>query len=156
MNCGIITVVMGIILSIMGNFLSTAQKHNRKNFAHNRPGPTREVITTFSQKWWILMVWKMRSQCPTVWHNKIFHTFFPKRMASPNCLSTHCIPRLFTVTWTTLLQPYNRSTGFHLGDSISKDYYDFAQLANSILEISTLLLNEHHSLKINWEIQHPS
>ena len=24
----------------MGNFLSTAQKHNRQNFEHNRPGPT--------------------------------------------------------------------------------------------------------------------
>ena len=28
-NCGIIAVVMGIILSIIGNFLSIAQKHNR-------------------------------------------------------------------------------------------------------------------------------
>ena len=27
MNCGIIAVVMNIILNIMGNFLSTAQKH---------------------------------------------------------------------------------------------------------------------------------
>ena len=40
MNCGIIAVVMDIILSIVGNFLSIAQKHNRKNFEHNRPGPT--------------------------------------------------------------------------------------------------------------------
>ena len=23
----------------MGNFLSTAQKHNRRSFEHNRPGP---------------------------------------------------------------------------------------------------------------------
>ena len=38
MNCGIIAVVMGIILSIIDNFLSTAQKHNRQNFEHNRPG----------------------------------------------------------------------------------------------------------------------
>ena len=29
MNCGIIAVVTGITLSIMGNFLSSAQKHNR-------------------------------------------------------------------------------------------------------------------------------
>ena len=28
-NCGIIAVVMGIILNIIGKFLSTAQKHNR-------------------------------------------------------------------------------------------------------------------------------
>ena len=34
MNCGIIAVVVDIILSIMGNFLSTAQKHNRQNFEH--------------------------------------------------------------------------------------------------------------------------
>ena len=29
---------MGIILNIMGNFLSTAQKYNRYNFEHNRLG----------------------------------------------------------------------------------------------------------------------
>ena len=39
MNCGTIAVVMGIILSIMDNFLSTAQKYNRQDFEHNRPGP---------------------------------------------------------------------------------------------------------------------
>ena len=39
MNCGIITVVMGIILNIIGDILSTAQKHNRQNFEYNRPGP---------------------------------------------------------------------------------------------------------------------
>ena len=33
---------MGIILSIIGIFLSTAQKHNRQNFEHNRPGPTQD------------------------------------------------------------------------------------------------------------------
>ena len=32
-------VVMGIILSIIGDFLSTAQKHNRQNFEHNRLEP---------------------------------------------------------------------------------------------------------------------
>ena len=36
MNCGIIAVVMVIILSMIGNFLSTAQKHNRQNFKHKR------------------------------------------------------------------------------------------------------------------------
>ena len=40
MNCGKIAVMMGIILSVIGNFLSTAQKHNRQNFEHNRPGPS--------------------------------------------------------------------------------------------------------------------
>ena len=35
MNCGIISVMMSIILSIVGNFLSTAQKYNRQNFEHN-------------------------------------------------------------------------------------------------------------------------
>ena len=36
MNCGIIAVVMDIILSIIGNFLSTAQKHtiNREIFVY--------------------------------------------------------------------------------------------------------------------------
>ena len=38
-NCGIIGVVMGIILSVIGDFLSTAQKHNRQKFEHNRPRP---------------------------------------------------------------------------------------------------------------------
>ena len=37
-NCGIIAVVMGIILSIIGNFLSIAQKHTRYKIEHNRPG----------------------------------------------------------------------------------------------------------------------
>ena len=37
---------MSIILSIMGNFLSTVQKHNRQNFEHNRPGPTLHKIYT--------------------------------------------------------------------------------------------------------------
>ena len=27
----------------MGNFLSTAQKYNRQNFEHNRPGPTHTL-----------------------------------------------------------------------------------------------------------------
>ena len=31
MNYGTIAVVLGIIFSIMGNYLSTAQKHNRLN-----------------------------------------------------------------------------------------------------------------------------
>ena len=39
MNCGIIAVVVGIILSIMGQILSTALKHNRYKIEHNRPGP---------------------------------------------------------------------------------------------------------------------
>ena len=35
-------IFMSIILRIMhmGNFLSTAQKHNRQNFEHNRQGPS--------------------------------------------------------------------------------------------------------------------
>ena len=43
MNCGIIAVVVGIILRIIDDFLSTAQKHNRQNFEHNRLGPMCEV-----------------------------------------------------------------------------------------------------------------
>ena len=38
MNRVIFAVVMDIILNIVGNFLSTAQKHNRYDFKHNRPG----------------------------------------------------------------------------------------------------------------------
>ena len=30
-NCGIIAVVMGVILNIIGNFLSSAHKHNTVN-----------------------------------------------------------------------------------------------------------------------------
>ena len=47
-NSGIIAVVSykGIILSKMGNFLSTAQKHNRYSFKCNRPGPTHNTHTT--------------------------------------------------------------------------------------------------------------
>ena len=37
-------VVIGIILSIIGYFLSTAQKHNRQTFEHNRSGPTWGII----------------------------------------------------------------------------------------------------------------
>ena len=37
---GIIGVGLAVV-SIMGNFLSTAQKHNRKMFEHNRLGPNR-------------------------------------------------------------------------------------------------------------------
>ena len=44
MNCGIIAVAMGIILSIIGDFLSTAQKHNRQNFEHNRLEPIRDLL----------------------------------------------------------------------------------------------------------------
>ena len=44
MNCGIIAVVISIILSIIGNFLSTAQKHNRQNFEHYRLGPNYGII----------------------------------------------------------------------------------------------------------------
>ena len=45
MNCGIIAVVMGIILSIIGNFFEhIAQKHNRQNFEHNSPGPTIKIL----------------------------------------------------------------------------------------------------------------
>ena len=39
MNCGTIAVMMGIILSIIGNFLSTSQKHKRQNSEHNKPRP---------------------------------------------------------------------------------------------------------------------
>ena len=39
MNCGKIAVVMGIILSIIGKFLSIIQKHDEQKFEHNRPGP---------------------------------------------------------------------------------------------------------------------
>ena len=35
-----IAVVLGIILSMIGNFLSTAEKQNRQKFEHNRPGPS--------------------------------------------------------------------------------------------------------------------
>ena len=31
---------MSIILSIVGNFLSNAQKHNRQKLEHDKPGPT--------------------------------------------------------------------------------------------------------------------
>ena len=30
---------MGITVSVIGDFLSTAQKYNRQKFEHNRPGP---------------------------------------------------------------------------------------------------------------------
>ena len=36
--------ILTIILSIIGYFLSSAQKHNRQNFEHNRPGPSRDVL----------------------------------------------------------------------------------------------------------------
>ena len=39
MNCGIIAAVTGIILSIIGYFVSTPQKHNKQNFEQNRLGP---------------------------------------------------------------------------------------------------------------------
>ena len=39
-------IVVSIILSIMSNFLSIAQKHNRQNFEHNRPGPIFKSLTT--------------------------------------------------------------------------------------------------------------
>ena len=39
-NSGIFLRFMSIIVSIMGYFLSTAEKHNRQNFGHNRSGPT--------------------------------------------------------------------------------------------------------------------
>ena len=40
MNCYIILVLMGIVLSIIGNFLSSAQKDNWQKLEHNRPGLT--------------------------------------------------------------------------------------------------------------------
>ena len=42
MNCGIIAVLHDghNIEHIMGNFLSTAQKHNRQNLEHIRSGPS--------------------------------------------------------------------------------------------------------------------
>ena len=39
-----IAVVMSIILSIIGDFLSTAQKHNRQNFEHNRLEPICDLL----------------------------------------------------------------------------------------------------------------
>ena len=50
MNHSIIAVVMGIILSIIGNFLSTTQKHNwYLKIEHNRPGLSRppQLCTVF-------------------------------------------------------------------------------------------------------------
>ena len=45
MSCGTIVVVMSVILlSIKGNVLNTAQKHNGWNFEHNRPGSTNNAI----------------------------------------------------------------------------------------------------------------
>ena len=45
MNCGIFAVFMVIILNIIGNILSIAQKHNRQNFEHNMPGLTLGAST---------------------------------------------------------------------------------------------------------------
>ena len=44
MSCGIIAVAVGIIMSIIGDFLSTAQKHNRQNFEHNRLEPIFDLL----------------------------------------------------------------------------------------------------------------
>ena len=62
MNCGIISVVMGMILSIIliANFLSTVQKHNRQNFEYNRlgPNPNGKVMLDCIKTWHLLTVIK--------------------------------------------------------------------------------------------------
>ena len=50
MNCGIISVVMDVILSIMRYFLSTARKHNNAKFEHNRPKPKCNAHETVTPK----------------------------------------------------------------------------------------------------------
>ena len=57
MNCGTIAVVMGIILNIIGNFLTTAQMHNRKNFEDNRPG-MHELLLHFTV---VMKLWEKLS-----------------------------------------------------------------------------------------------
>ena len=58
MNCGIIAVVMGIILSIIGNFLSTAQKHNRQNLSIIGWGLISQTNSTkLSDKSTVLLNW---------------------------------------------------------------------------------------------------
>ena len=42
MNCCILAVVMGIILSIIGNFLNSAQKHDSHKIEHYRLGLYRK------------------------------------------------------------------------------------------------------------------
>ena len=85
MNSGIIAVVSykGIILSKMGNFLSTAQKHNRYSFKCNRPGPTHNTHTTHTHTEPIKAhITNKKVHKLSKWEHKYIHTINARHTAT--------------------------------------------------------------------------